>query len=281
VRWLSPLVGIVALAVLVTGVAVAVADPYSHPGGRADAAAPLQRVDRRPLPAAVSAVVPLGTAREPAPDEPTFAGLAVPPGNGASVSLTFDDGPSAVFTPQVLALLEDAGAPAVFCLIGRQAVAQPSLVRREVAGGFPLCDHSRDHSLHMRHRGAAFEAAEVADGLHEIQSVAPGTPVTLYRQPGGLWDASVVAAAQGLGMTPLRWSDDPRDWSRPGARVIAERVLLGLRPGAVVLLHDGGGDRTQTVEALTWLLRALPAAGWQFTLPPVPSLSPEQAAQPQ
>jgi peptidoglycan/xylan/chitin deacetylase (PgdA/CDA1 family) len=289
VLWLSPVVGLV---VLVTGVAVAVADPYrDHGDPRPDAAVPQRLVAPRPLPALAAAgpVAPTGGAGAPVQPERTrvprdvsaFAALTVPPGDGASVALTFDDGPSAVFTPQVLALLEGAGAPAVFCVIGRQAVEQPSLLQREVSGGFRLCDHSRDHDLQMRRRGAGYEAAEVADGLHEIQAVVPGTPVTLYRQPGGLWDASVVAAAQRLGMTPLRWSDDPRDWTRPGAVAIAQRVLLGLRPGAVVLLHDGGGDRTQTVEALAWLLRALPAAGWHFTLPPASVLSPAQAAQPQ
>ena len=71
----------------------------------------------------------------------------------------------------------------------------------------------------------------------------------------------VVAAVQSAGLDVLRWSDDPRDWSRPGAVAIAQRVLLRLRPGAVVLLHDGGGNRRQTVQVLRWLFRALRAAG--------------------
>lgn len=85
----------------------------------------------------------------------------------------------------------------------------------------------------------------------------------------------------GAGLDPLRWTADPRDWSRPGTVAIAQRVLLRLSPGGVVLLHDGGGDRTQTVAALTWLLTALPAAGWTFTLPPAVHLPPQEAALPQ
>ena len=61
---------------------------------------------------------------------------------------------------------------------------------------------------------------------------------------------------------PLRWDDDARDWSRPGSTVIVRRVVAQLEPGGVILLHDGGGDRTQTVEALRWLLEARVAAGW-------------------
>jgi peptidoglycan/xylan/chitin deacetylase (PgdA/CDA1 family) len=83
------------------------------------------------------------------------------------------------------------------------------------------------------------------------------------------------------GLNPLRWTADPRDWSRPGKNAIVARVLLRLRPGAVVLMHDGGGDRTQTVAALRWLLPRLRDAGWRFTLAPVTTLSPHDAARPE
>ena len=229
-----------------------------------------------PVVPSASPTFPPPTAPIPPPGgfAPGLAGLKVPDGHGQSVSLTFDDGPSARFTPQILALLNQAHAPATFCMIGRQVAALAVLVQQEIAAGDLLCDHSRDHDLQMRRRGVAYETSEVNDGLRAIQAVAPGVPVLFYRQPGGLWDPNVLQAAAQAGLAPLRWTDDPRDWSRPGTVMIAQRILAQLRPGGVVLMHDGGGDRTETVEALTWLLRALPAANWTFTLP-----TAEQAAR--
>jgi peptidoglycan/xylan/chitin deacetylase (PgdA/CDA1 family) len=69
-------------------------------------------------------------------------------------------------------------------------------------------------------------------------------------------------------MARLSWTVDPRDWSRPGTDVIVEQVLAQLRPGGIVLMHDGGGDRSQTVQALAILLPTLREQGWTFTLPP-------------
>ena len=207
--------------------------------------------------------------------------ITVPRGDGATVSLTFDDGPSPRFTPQVLALLEQHHVPAVFCLIGVEARAHPALVNKEVRAGHALCDHSRDHDITMDGRGQAYVTAEVRDGLSAIRAAAPGTPVPFYRQPGGTWSPAVVKAMHQTGLTPLRWTDDPRDWSRPGSEVIVRRVVAKLRPGAVILMHDGGGDRTQTVRALAWLLDALEQAGWKPVLAPRVSLSPQAAAKPQ
>jgi peptidoglycan/xylan/chitin deacetylase (PgdA/CDA1 family) len=206
----------------------------------------------------------------------------VPRGHGATVSFTFDDGPWPGSTSAVLALLEQHHVHAVFCLIGNQAKANPSLVRREVAAGHELCNHSRDHSLTMDKKGAKYVDAEVADGLADIRRAAPkGTKVRFYRQPGGLWDPAVVKAMNRHGLDPLRWSDDPRDWSRPGSAAIVHRVVSHLHPGVVILMHDGGGDRSQSVEALRFLLGAVVSAGWHPVLAPHVRLSPKAAAQPQ
>ena len=172
--------------------------------------------------------------------------INVPRGNGAPVSFTFDDGPSPRFTPQVLALLAQHETPAVFCLIGQQARAYPKLVRTEVKAGHVLCDHSRDHDLTMNDRGQGYVTREVGDGLAAIEHASPGTPVRFYRQPGGTWSPKVVHAMHQHDLTPLRWNDDPRDWSRPGSAAIVRRVVDQLEPGTVILMHDGGGDRTQT-----------------------------------
>lgn len=208
--------------------------------------------------------------------------VRVPRGHGATLSFTFDDGPWPGSTAKVLTLLEQHHVHAVFCVIGNQARAYPSLVRREVAAGHELCNHSRDHDLTMNKKGAKYVDAEVGDGLAAIRRAAPrGTPVRFYRQPGGLWSPAVVKAMRARGHDPLRWSNDPRDWSRPGSAVIVRRVVSQLRPGAVILMHDGGGDRSQSVEALEFLLDAVIAAGWKPVLPPHVKLSAKAAARPQ
>jgi peptidoglycan-N-acetylglucosamine deacetylase len=206
----------------------------------------------------------------------------VPRGHGAAMSFTFDDGPWPGSTSAVLALLAQHHVHAVFCLIGNQAKAYPSLVRREVAGGHELCDHSRDHDLTMNKKGKAYVNAEVSQGLADVRRAAPrGTRVGFYRQPGGFWSPTVVKAMDKNALDPLRWSDDPRDWSRPGSAVIVRRVVSHLHPGVVVLMHDGGGNRSESVEALRFLLGAVVAAGWHPVLAPRVRLSAKAAATPQ
>jgi peptidoglycan/xylan/chitin deacetylase (PgdA/CDA1 family) len=206
--------------------------------------------------------------------------VTVPPGNGAHLSLTFDDGPSPRFTPQVLALLDQHQVPAVFCVIGQQARTFPELVRQEVKAGHALCDHSRDHDEQMNRRGQAYVTREVTDGLAAIHAASPGTPVAFYRQPGGTWSPEVARAMKQAELTPLRWNVDPRDWSRPGAAVVVRRVVAQLKPNGVILMHDGGGDRAQTIEALRWLLDALPAAGWVLVRAPERKRSHKAASRP-
>ena len=225
---------------------------------------------------------PSGTVR-PRPSEAapaSFAALRVPPGHHQVLYLTFDDGPSP-FTSEVLSQLAAVHAHAVFCLVGNNAVKRPADVRAEVGAGDQLCDHSRDHSRAVASKNRRWVAAEVNDGLHEILSVDGGAKVLFYRQPFGLWTRLVVSQMYAAGLDPLRWTDDPRDWSRPGAVAVAQRVLLRLRPGAIVLMHDGGGDRSETVAALHWLLPHLLAAGWRFGLPTPQRLPPSEAARPQ
>lgn len=202
--------------------------------------------------------------------------LRVPAGHDAAISLSFDDGPSP-YTDAVLGLLQQWHVHAVFCLIGIKALQRPADVRREVAAGNDLCDHSRDHSPYVRSRNVAFVTSEVQGGLRDIQSVDGGAAVPFYRQPFGYWTPTVVRIMYRNHLDPLRWSDDPRDWSRPGAVTIAARVLRSLRPGAVILLHDGGGDRRETLTALRWLLPHLLAAHWRLVLP-VPMMLPMRLA---
>jgi peptidoglycan/xylan/chitin deacetylase (PgdA/CDA1 family) len=163
-----------------------------------------------------------------------------------SVALTFDDGPDPRWTPQVLDLLARHGAVATFCVLGENAERHPDLVAAIVGAGMRLCDHSRAHEVDP--------AAPQRSMAHADLVALAGTPVDWFRAPGGVWSPSVQEAAAGAGMRPLGWSVDSRDWKRPGVEAIVRRVQQQVHPGAVVLLHDGGGRRDQTVAALERLL---------------------------
>lgn len=194
---------------------------------------------------------------------PVIGRLATPGG----VALTFDDGPDPRWTPQVLALLAQHHVHATFCLIGEQAAAHPDLVRRIDAGGHQLCDHTQDHDEQLPSRSPARIRADISTGRDSIVAASGGVVPPFYRAPGGNWSQTVIDTAYSLGLTPLKWTVDPRDWSRPGTQSILTTVSRELRPGGVILLHDGGGDRSQTVAALTVLLDRLPAQGYTFVQP--------------
>jgi peptidoglycan/xylan/chitin deacetylase (PgdA/CDA1 family) len=182
------------------------------------------------------------------------------------LALTFDDGPDPYWTPRVLRLLAIAHVHATFCVVGREVAKHPELVRAIVNGGHTLCNHTWHHDEQLASRTPAVLRAELARTQAAVRRAAGVTP-RLFRAPGGAWSPAVEREARRQGMTPLKWSVDPRDWTRPGARDIAVRVLGGLRPGAIVLLHDGGGERAQTLKALKFLLIRLTRQGWSFEVP--------------
>ena len=183
------------------------------------------------------------------------------------IYLTFDDGPSVRYTPQVLALLRRHHARAVFCGVGTAVRAHPELIRQIVADGHALCDHTLSHDERLRHRSAATIHREIDGGLAALHAASPGTPVRFFRAPGGNWSPALRAVAGRHGMASLTWTVDPRDWSKPGVPHILSVVRSQHRNRAVVLLHDGGGAREQTVAALEVLLPELAALGYRFEVP--------------
>ncbi|MBM0231641.1 polysaccharide deacetylase family protein [Micromonospora sp. STR1_7] len=165
------------------------------------------------------------------------------------VALTFDDGPNPAWTPKVLDQLRAARVTATFCVVGREAQRHPELIRRIVREGHQLCNHSWRHDLDLARRPVAEIRADLVRTNKAIQAAAPGAPVPFYRQPGGRWTSEVLGVAKELGMRPLHWAVDPQDWDKPTAATIAKRVHNAARPGSIVLLHDGGGDRAATLAA--------------------------------
>ncbi|GIG41694.1 polysaccharide deacetylase family protein [Cellulomonas phragmiteti] len=183
-----------------------------------------------------------------------------------TVALTFDDGPWPPHTADLLDLLDRERVRAVFCLVGVQVEAHPDLVRRTVAAGHVLANHSYRHDDLGEWEPDAVRA-DLQRTLDAIHAVVPGVPVPLFRAPFGRWGRTVGVAAD-LGMRALEWQLAVEDWDpAPPADVLVER-LGGVEPGGVVLLHDGGGDRSATVEAVARVIPTLRAAGWTFTVPP-------------
>jgi peptidoglycan-N-acetylglucosamine deacetylase len=186
----------------------------------------------------------------------------------AYVALTFDDGPDPQWTPEVLDQLRKHGAKATFCVVGEMVQAFPELVRKIVADGHTLCNHSWNHDVGLGSRSRNEIRKDLQRTNKAIHKAAPGSRISYYRQPGGAWTEDVVEVAAELGMSSLHWAVDPQDWSQPGAEQIAATVESGTADGAIVLLHDGGGERRGTVRALTWFLPELAARHRLEALPP-------------
>ncbi|OLE21478.1 MAG: hypothetical protein AUG44_27550 [Actinobacteria bacterium 13_1_20CM_3_71_11] len=202
----------------------------------------------------------------PIPDHGTGPAGSLRTTGSSAVALTFDDGPWA-YTPGVLDLLAQYHIKATFCLIGRQVAAHADLVRRMVAEGHTLCNHTWSHDLLLRTRSPDRIRAELQRTADAIHAVVPGAPIRYFRNPGGNFSAQTVAIAASMGMTSIYWNVDPQDWTRPGVGAIIGNVLSRTGPGAIVLMHDGGGDRSQTMTALRTIL---PAFVRRFTLIPLP-----------
>ncbi|MDH6710593.1 peptidoglycan/xylan/chitin deacetylase (PgdA/CDA1 family) [Kitasatospora sp. MAA19] len=186
---------------------------------------------------------------------------------GRTVNLTIDDGPDPQWTPRILDVLARNGARAVFCMLGPNAQAHPDLAKQVVAAGHRLCDHTVSHDTAMDHKDVGYQQQEILDGLRMIQDATGGAPVPYYRAPGGAFTPESRQIAAAHGMRPLGWNVDTRDFERPGPDQIVATAEAQLRNGPTVLLHDGGGNRAQTLEALERLLPWLKDNGYAFSFP--------------
>ena len=167
------------------------------------------------------------------------------------VALTFDDGPSR-YTPGFVRVLRRYDATATFFVVGRQVAGQARTLRRAVRYGNEIANHTWDH------RGASYlQLLATNNAVRRASGFRP----CLFRRIGGAIGS--VATARALGMTTVQWDVDPRDWTTPGTGAITGRVLRAIRPGSIVVMHDGGGPRSQTLAALPYILRALRRRGYQ------------------
>jgi peptidoglycan/xylan/chitin deacetylase (PgdA/CDA1 family) len=176
------------------------------------------------------------------------------------VALTFDDGPWPNSTAQILTILIQHQAQATFFVVGRQVQRYPELVRQELAAGMAVGSHSWSHPQPFDRLPAARIRDEITHGRRALTPL--GVRPVGFRPPAGAASAIVLATAQRLGERTVLWSVDPADW-QPGltADQLIWRVLAAARPGAIVLLHDGGGDRSATVAALPAIIDGLRRLG--------------------
>jgi peptidoglycan/xylan/chitin deacetylase (PgdA/CDA1 family) len=182
-----------------------------------------------------------------------------------SIALTIDDGPDPVYTPQVLRLLHRYQITATFSMIGLHVAAFPHLARDVHEAGHKICNHTWNHA-----NLAGFSAHHVHDEItrasHAIHA-ATGVHPQLFRAPYGAWSRAVITECERTKMIPLDWSVDPRDWAMPGVRRIVRNIMKNTQPGSIILEHDGGGNRSETVKALRIVLPRLLDEGYRFTTP--------------
>lgn len=212
-----------------------------------------------------AAKAPPAKASAALPVAPPAALPAAPPaepshGHQPTVHLTFDDGPDPRWTPQVLAVLRRHGVRAVFFQVGQNVVAHPDLVRQIRSEGHLVGNHTWSHARLTDLRNRAI------GGQLDRTDAALGGRVRCVRPPYGATDPRVADVIGARGQRAVLWDVDPQDWARPGADRIVRRVLGRVHDGAVVLMHDGGGDRSQTVAALEQVITRLREQGYAFGL---------------
>ena len=203
---------------------------------------------------------------------PMIVRLSEPAAGDRIVALTFDDGPWPGQTEEILAILDAENVRATFFMLGVQVRSHPALAREVARAGHAIGNHTQSHRMLLGADADTVgeEIAACQRTLREAAGVAP----TLFRPPGGLADATVYAEAREAGMDLVRWTVDPQDWREPTTDELSDSVLGAVHPSAVVLLHDGGGDRSATVAALPEIIGELRARGYRFvTLDDVPSLA--------
>ncbi|HKF81426.1 MAG TPA: polysaccharide deacetylase family protein [Solirubrobacterales bacterium] len=184
------------------------------------------------------------------------AGLATSgPRDRKVIALTFDDGPSD-YTDDFLRVLAGKDVRATFFEIGQEMPGRDEAMRQILAQGSEIGDHTMNHVEFP-------DYAQIAGAASRITAYTHFRPC-LFRPPGGGVDAGIVATAGSLGMRTVNWDVDPRDWSNPGSEAIYANVVGHVHPGAIVVMHDGGGARGETLTTLPRIIDTLRGRGYRF-----------------
>src|SRR5581483_8826951 len=181
------------------------------------------------------------------------------------IALTFDDGPGP-YTPQVLDVLEREHVPGTFFEVGVLERYFHDSTSRIVRDGFPIGDHTFSHAP-MSELSRADQRTQL---LQQIQATERyGAPFPrLFRPPYGLWNSTTFSLLAKYHMLMVLWTVDTSDYREPGVSAIVQSAVQGARPGAIILMHDAGGNRSETVAALPIIIRQLRAKGYRFVTVP-------------
>src|SRR5438105_209960 len=183
---------------------------------------------------------------------------------GRAVAIGFDDGPAAD-TPAFVRMLERSHARATFFLIGAHlGTSFRATLLRELRDGDSLGDHTFTHPDLLR---AAAVRSQLATTIAAIRSLSGYTPC-VFRPPYGAYDGAIVQTAGSLDLATVLWNVDPIDWARPGTQAIEQRVLDHVQPGSIILSHDGGGPREQTLAAYPAIIAGLRGRGYRILRSP-------------
>jgi chitin deacetylase len=185
--------------------------------------------------------------------------------NDKLIALTFDDGPWPGYTAQILEILKKNNIKATFFVVGQVLQNYPDLGKRIVNEGHIIGNHTWHHWYHFFNKQAA--ALEI-DRTSDLIYKTTGTKTTLFRPPGGILHNGLAAYAQSKDYTVVMWSADSIDYALPSPPVLVNRVLKQATPGGIVLLHDGGGPRKNTVAALPTMISKLRKKGYRFVTIP-------------
>lgn len=186
------------------------------------------------------------------------------------IALTFDDGPWEKWTKEVLDVLEDNGALATFFTVGNRIPNDTESIQRMAKIGHEISTHTYDHaagsgrSVSLDLMSTEERRDEVINGLQAITDITGKPASTIFRAPGGNFSKETAADLSDLVTAEIGWNIDTTDWKRPDANTIANRIKSA-EPGDIILMHDGGGDRANTVEALKIALPYLKEQGYEFT----------------
>ncbi|MEU6814479.1 polysaccharide deacetylase family protein [Streptomyces sp. NPDC046860] len=187
-------------------------------------------------------------------------------GKGRNMMLTFDDGPHPDYTPHILDTLAKYDVRAMFFVCGEMAVDNKELLARMAEDGHVVGNHTWTHPLLTE-----LARGDIRDEIERTSDViedAYGDRPQWFRAPYGAWNRATFQLGAAMGMEPMAWTVDTTDWMTPGTRTVVDRVEDGAAPGVVILSHDAGGDRTQSVRAIREYLPYLLDQGYHLTVPP-------------